>query len=394
MCVFLCARPTASPRAPLTPAPPVLPLNPRRGRACSAPSLPSSPQRNAVQPPPPPPSSRPPPSHTPSQQSGDFARAGAVLSQAQLDSPALQLDAVGRARMFLRVAQSHLKAEDEVSADRFIKRCGEGVARLPPGAEPALRLEHAAAAAQLLDGRKKFLEASLKYGEVARLAAAAGYRQGEVVTLLESAVRCVLLAPPGPQRARAMAMLMRDEHIGAVSVRFAGGPRARAAPARPPHALLTRTTTCPSRTPQPLVHSMLQRMFNECLISAADAAAFEATLPPQCRAVNSEGVTLFADCAVKHNVLAASRVYSSISLEGLGGLLGVPPHAAQRVAARMVAEGKLAARLDQVGGFLDFLPRGPRDTSAAALLGMDGAIQKVCVAINGLTAAAGAAGAV
>ena len=131
---------------------------------------------------------------------------------------------------------------------------------------------------------------------------------------------------------------------------------------------------------------MLERMHTERLISAADAAAFEATLPPQCRALNAEGVSLFADCAVKHNVLAASRVFSSISFAGLGALLGVSADTAQRVAGRMVQDGRLGARLDQVAGFLDFLPRGPRDASAGALLGMDAAIQKTCTAINELTA--------
>ena len=136
---------------------------------------------------------------------------------------------------------------------------------------------------------------------------------------------------------------------------------------------------------------MLLRMHTERLISSVDAATFEATLPPQCRALTAAGVSLFADCAVKHNVLAASRVYSSISFAGLGALLGVSPGAAQGVAAKMVQEGRLAARLDQVGGFLDFIARGPRDASAAALLAADGAIQKVCTAINELTAAAGEA---
>ena len=161
--------------------------------------------------------------HPPPPQSHDFQRAATVLALARLDSPGVQLDTAGRARAWLNIAQAYLQAEDEVTADRYVKRCGDCLLRLAPGMEPKLRLEYGAAAAQLLDARKRFLEASLKYGEVARLLAAstAGYNKEEVVVLLEKAVRCALLAPPGPQRARAMAMLMRDENIGGLSVRAA-----------------------------------------------------------------------------------------------------------------------------------------------------------------------------
>ena len=138
---------------------------------------------------------------------------------------------------------------------------------------------------------------------------------------------------------------------------------------------------------------MLQRMSTERLISAADAAAFEATLPQHCRATNREGVTIFAKAVAEHNVLAASRVYRSISSASLGGLLGMPGEAAQRTVAAMVSGGHLRASIDQVDAVIDFAARGEggggaaADPDAATLRSWDKGIKEVCSSINSLVEA-------
>jgi COP9 signalosome complex subunit 4 len=157
------------------------------------------------------------------------------------------------------------------------------------------------------------------------------------------------------------------------------------APLFSPITLLRAPPPTPPPAPpfQPLYLSMLEKMKQERLVSTADAKKFEMLLPQHCRALNSEGASLFADCVTKHNVIAASRVFSNISFDSLGALLGLPSDAAQKLVARMVSEKRLSARLDQVAGFVDFAPpTAAADT--ATLLGVHAAIFDTCAALNDL----------
>ena len=130
---------------------------------------------------------------------------------------------------------------------------------------------------------------------------------------------------------------------------------------------------------------MLQRMSTERLISAADSTAFAQQLPVHMRATDKDGVTFFDDAVMEHNVLAASRIYTSITFTSLGNLLGVDPRRAEKVAARMVNKLRLAATIDQVDGMIDFAQGGARGTSDAAvadILGFDSSVKDVCLALN------------
>jgi COP9 signalosome complex subunit 4 len=136
---------------------------------------------------------------------------------------------------------------------------------------------------------------------------------------------------------------------------------------------------------------MLQRMSAERLISSADAAAFEATLPQHCRATDSQGVTSFGKAVAEHNLLAASRLYKNISFANLGALLGVSPEAAQRTVADMVSGGRLSATIDQVDGMIDFRVSGggASDPDAAVLRDWDKGVKEVCTTINSLVETVG-----
>ena len=140
---------------------------------------------------------------------------------------------------------------------------------------------------------------------------------------------------------------------------------------------------------------MLERMFKERLISAADAATYEETLPPHQRATDAENVSVFARAVMEHNVFAASRVYANISFTALGALLGVDPRRAEKVAARMVQQHRLAATIDQVDDVLDFAPSGSGsapDQAVADLLSMDAAVKAACLSLNDVVEAIGGSG--
>lgn len=54
----------------------------------------------------------------------------------------------------------------------------------------------------------------------------------------------------------------------------------------------------------------------------------------------SDGMTILEHAVIEHNLLAASKLYNNITLEGLGQLLEIPPEKAERIASRMITEGE------------------------------------------------------
>lgn len=55
---------------------------------------------------------------------------------------------------------------------------------------------------------------------------------------------------------------------------------------------------------------------------------------------------------MQHNLLSASKLYSNITTEELGTLLGFPAAKAESVAANMIIEGRLKGSIDQVSTLL------------------------------------------
>lgn len=130
---------------------------------------------------------------------------------------------------------------------------------------------------------------------------------------------------------------------------------------------------------------MLQRMSAERLISAAEAKTFAEQLPIHMRATDGEGLSVFDKAIIEHNLIAVSRIYSSITFSSLGELLGVDPRRAEKFAARMVNERQLSATIDQVDDTLDFLQGGKHGTSdkvVAEILSFDASVKDVCLSLN------------
>jgi COP9 signalosome complex subunit 4 len=132
---------------------------------------------------------------------------------------------------------------------------------------------------------------------------------------------------------------------------------------------------------------MLQRMSTERLISATDAAAFAEQLPIHMRATDKDGVTFVDNAVMEHNVIAASRIYTSITFTSLGNLLGVDGRRAEKVTARMINDRliRLAATIDQVDSMIDFAQGGASgmpDAAIAEILGFDSAVKEVCLSLN------------
>ena len=332
-------------------------------------------------------------------QQGQYTAAGTALAGAKIDSAA-RIEAPVKAYLWVRVVQAFLRCEDDVSADRFIKRAADLYRHMTKETQ----MSYHGVMAQMLDYRRtkdgsNFQQAAVKYEDVSRRGQALGFPADQLLHFLSQAVRCILLAPVGPARVRIMSSLSRDDRIAFIQVRAWGAGRGRTVVLRPSpllprpppsFPLHTRTLTPTPPLQPPMLLSMLQRMSTERLISAPDAAAFEATLPQHCRAANAAGVTIFGKAVAEHNVLAASRVYKNISFASLGVVLGMAPEAAQAVVARMVSEGRLSAAIDQVDAVIDFLAEkggSAVDPDAVSMRAWDKGIKDVCSSINSLVEA-------
>lgn len=276
---------------------------------------------------------------------GDYLRGASVLAGARLDSPAVT-DAE-RARAYVRLSQCvarrgsvraaarqrgahssprpparryYIRADDDVNAERFIRRANDYV---HAHADRALLIGFRAARAQIQDAKRKYLEASLAYLDILRSVVAGEVAPDELALFTEKAAICAVLSPAGPQRQRLMGSILRSEYAAAIP---------------------------------PAVLSLLERMASARFLTPADVCAFEARLQPHQTATDSEGATAMRRAMVEHNMLAASLLFKNIRLRALAGLLGVDEAGAERVAATMIKERRLAACIDQVDGFLDFAP--------------------------------------
>ena len=248
----------------------------------------------------------------------DYLRAAAVLAGARLESPALS--EAERARAYVRLAQAYLKGDDDVAAERYVRRAGDLVFAL---GDRVLLLQFRAAHAQSQDAKRKFFEAALKYLDILRSVAPGEVPENERIAFTEKAAVCAVLSPAGPQRQRVMGSIMRSELFDRVA---------------------------------PAVAALMTAMAAARFLTQADVAAFEARLAPHQKAVDASGATVMQRAMVEHNMLAASMVFKNIRLDALAGLLGVDVAGAERVAAKMIEECRLAACIDPVDGFLDFAP--------------------------------------
>merc|ERR1719213_535513 len=112
-----------------------------------------------------------------------------------------------------------------------------------------LDLRYKVCHARILDSKRKFLEAASKYCDLSLQSFGGKVVEEDLMQLLRCAVTCAILAPAGPQRSRILASLCKDERI------------------------------------RHLEHyEILQKMFLERLIRAAEVNMFEQSLQPHQKA--------------------------------------------------------------------------------------------------------------
>lgn len=132
-------------------------------------------------------------------------------------------------------------------------------------------------------------------------------------------MKCAVLAPAGPMRGRTLARLYKDDRANQVEE-----------------------------------FPILEKIFLDRLLEPAEVKAFAEKLQPHQLAKTADGSTVLDKAVLEHNLLAASRLYSNIGVDQLGGLLGVDGDRAEGYAAQMIEQGRLAGYIDQIDRLIFF----------------------------------------
>ncbi|UPR01869.1 subunit 4 of COP9 signalosome complex [Chloropicon primus] len=271
----------------------------------------------------------------------------------------------------LKIATLFLKDERHSKAETFLNRAAFVLGSCK--ADSTLNLLYKSCYARVLDNKCKFLEAALRYYEISNFTAKEGAGEGstsastvlldgtEVGELQEAAlmdaVICSVLASAGPQRSRVLATLYKDERC----VKLKG--------------------SC---------YSILQKVYMERILGPHEVREFSELLKPHQKASKADKGssettgTVLEHAVIEHNLQSASRLYKNISFHELGRLLGIEATRAEKIAARMIVEGRMGGQIDQVDSFIYFSSNSQEDGGSAEVGAWDQQIRSLCQEVNSI----------
>ncbi|PNH10514.1 COP9 signalosome complex subunit 4 [Tetrabaena socialis] len=150
-----------------------------------------------------------------------------VLSGIDLESSGRSLEPSYRLDKNIKIAMLYLEDDDSVNAEMYIKKAA---ALISSCKDEAAELQYKICYARILDAKRRFLDAALRYYEMSSArpsaaAQAAGLKvdDDDRETALRSAITCTVLAPAGPQRSRMLAALYKLGGLLGVSAEAAEG---------------------------------------------------------------------------------------------------------------------------------------------------------------------------
>lgn len=285
------------------------------------------------------------------QADEDYSNAGRVMASIDTEdqhywSPAF--DIVARCEWRIVTAELFLQNEDNTAATKHIQKCRKLMRDIPLKAakvKQQLGLRYKTCYSRILDSERKFLAAAVNYLEIAQIDTNL-FEEGELnpadlITSLENAVVCAILAKAGGPRIRVLAMLHRDERSQGLKN-----------------------------------YKVLEKMHRNMILSKKDQDDFAKGLLPHHQATLAGGLTVLQKAVYEHNMLAAAQLYKNIRIEELSKLLGVTLVQAEDLARVMIQENRLSATIDQVDGVIEF------DADDTILSSWDSAIAESLMVVN------------
>jgi COP9 signalosome complex subunit 4 len=244
----------------------------------------------------------------------DHLAAANILAGIPLDTSQRKVSPEIKAKLWIRITRNYLEVDDTTSAETYLNKFKNVIHQID---DQELLILFQLSQARVQDARRDFLAASKGYQDISL--AAGQISEEERLHTLSMAIKCAVLAPAGPARSRALKNLYRDE----------------------------RSSTLEE-------FGILEKVFFDRLIAPAEVENFAEGLQAHQLARTSDGSTVLAKAMGEHNLLGASRLYSNIGFDQLGTLLGVDGEKAEETTARMIEQGRLVGRIDQIERIIHF----------------------------------------
>ncbi|PQQ13610.1 COP9 signalosome complex subunit 4 isoform X1 [Prunus yedoensis var. nudiflora] len=271
-----------------------------------------------------------------------WSKAAQMLSGINLDSGMRVVDDTFKLSKCVQIARLYLEDDDAVNAEAFIHKASFLITSIQ---HEVLNLQYRVCYARILDLKRRFLEAALRYYEFSQIEKRQiGDEEIDEEALeqaLSAAVTCTILAAAGPQRSRVLATLYKDERCSKLKI-----------------------------------YPILQKVYLERILRKPEIDAFSEELKPHQKALLPDNFTVLDRAMIEHNLLSASKLYTNISFDELGTLLGIEPHKAEKIASKMIYEDRMRGSIDQVEAVIHF------EDDTEELQQWDQQIVGLCQALN------------
>ncbi len=242
-----------------------------------------------------------------------FGEAARRLASIPLDSSQRRVSQEDKVRVWVRIVRDYLEIDDSTSAESYHNKVKSVIFDVH---DQELNLHFKLSQARINDGKRDFLSASTAYHDISFSPAIA---EEERLHTLSMAIKCAILAPAGPTRSRVLGRLYKDDRAASLDE-----------------------------------FPILEKMFLNRLLTPVEVEKFAKSLQPHQLATTADGSTVLAKAVVEHNLLGVSLLYRNIQLENLALLLGLDAQKAEETTARMVEQGRLLGRIDQIDGLVWF----------------------------------------
>jgi COP9 signalosome complex subunit 4 len=241
------------------------------------------------------------------EEDEDYMAAAKTLAGISLESSQRKVANEDKVKCWIRITRNYLEVDDTTLGEQYLNKAKNLMYTVN---DRDLKLHFNLCQARIQDARRDFLAAAQGYQEISNMTIIA---EEERLHTLSMAIKCAVLAPAGPARSRALGRLYKDERASTLEE-----------------------------------FSILEKMFLDRLLKPEEVAKFAEGLAPHQLAKTSDGSTVLAKAVVEHNLRSASSLYKNIGFDALGVLLGLDGDKAEETTARMIEQGRLLGRIDQI----------------------------------------------
>ncbi|POS83104.1 hypothetical protein EPUL_005735 [Erysiphe pulchra] len=241
------------------------------------------------------------------EKNDDHLEAAKILARIPLESSQRKVTSEDKVKIWIRITRNYLEVDDTILAEQFLNKAKNFIYAVE---DRDLNLHFKLCQARIQDSKRDFLSAAQGYQEISFMPVIA---EDERLHTLSMAIKCAVLAPAGPARSRALGRLYKDERVSSLEE-----------------------------------FGILEKMFLDRVLSSDEVAKFAEGLAPHQLAKTSDGSNVLAKAVIEHNLRGASRLYNNIGFDALGLLLGLDSSKAEETTARMIEQGRLGGRIDQI----------------------------------------------